>query len=629
MASETQIRIVVDSGQANRELDKLERNLKDTEGQSKKTGRSLRDLGKSFARIGASLVAITAAFGVFIRNQIQAGDQILKTADKIGITTDALQEYRFAAELSGVAQQQLDMGLQRFSRRAAEAAKGTGVMAKEFEALGISLRDSSGELRAVEEVMLDYADAIAATTDPQEQLRLAFKAFDSEGAALVNLFRQGRIGIEEMAQELQDMGGVIDRQSLQQMADLNDQMTKFSNLLQGRVNVFMRQFLTLLERWDVIEPTFRLDFRTVEEAAERYETLEHVIQANENAIKELRAAERGHGQMARGNADRQIENLNRINARRKVELQLVGAVLDRLREGGVDQAFIDEQERLAEIERLRIERLTELELAYNRVFSAELKQLDHLHDLKLLYDEGIISLDEFSDRVRELTGVFAQVDKEIDALFDDDDMWGFKQGADDAREFSAVMQDELARASVRAIEDMADAMVDFALTGEQSFADMTESILTNIAKMIVQMQILNALGANVGGTGFREGSFLGGLFGAANGAAFNKGVQQFARGGVVNAPTAFGMRGGLGVMGEKGPEAILPLQRQGGQLGVAGSPVNIVVNNNASGADADVAVSEDGTNIEVIVTDIVRAQLGSGGLDKSLRTNFGVQRRGR
>ena len=53
---------------------------------------------------------------------ISAAHVIDQTADKIGVEVDALQELRFAAKASGMEQQQLDMALLRFTRRAAEAA---------------------------------------------------------------------------------------------------------------------------------------------------------------------------------------------------------------------------------------------------------------------------------------------------------------------------------------------------------------------------------------------------------------------------------------------------------------------------------------------------------------------------
>ncbi|WP_434802947.1 phage tail tape measure protein [Paracoccus albus] len=74
---------------------------------------------------------------------------------------------------------------------------------------------------------------------------------------------------------------------------------------------------------------------------------------------------------------------------------------------------------------------------------------------------------------------------------------------------------------------------------------------------------------------------MSGVMPFADGAAFAQGrVMPFARGGIVTQPTHFPMRGGTGLMGEAGPEAIMPLTRGAdGKLGVAASggtrPVNV------------------------------------------------------
>ena len=68
------------------------------------------------------------------------------------------------------------------------------------------------------------------------------------------------------------------------------------------------------------------------------------------------------------------------------------------------------------------------------------------------------------------------------------------------------------------------------------------------------------------------GSLVQGILPFADGAPFSQGrVMPFAQGGIVSTATGFGMRGGVGLMGEAGPEAIMPLARgPDGKLGVKG-----------------------------------------------------------
>jgi hypothetical protein len=69
------------------------------------------------------------------------------------------------------------MALQRFTRRAAEAAQGTGEAKDALAQMGIALRDQSGNLRRSEDLLGDVADAFARIEDPAERVRLAFKLF--------------------------------------------------------------------------------------------------------------------------------------------------------------------------------------------------------------------------------------------------------------------------------------------------------------------------------------------------------------------------------------------------------------------------------------------------------------------
>lgn len=109
----------------------------------------------------------------------------------------------------------------------------------------------------------------------------------------------------------------------------------------------------------------------------------------------------------------------------------------------------------------------------------------------------------------------------------------------------------------------------------ESFAGAISRIAQNLATRLIDLAfkpIENALiNALTGGGAAGGGGFFASLFGFAKGGVFAGGAEltAFARGGVVNRPTVFPFAKGVGLMGEAGPEAILPLRRgKGGRLGV-------------------------------------------------------------
>jgi hypothetical protein len=227
MARRTQtyaIRLAVEGGgQVKAELVSVgqsgEQSLKRIETAGERASGGLKGLGRQaellrtgIRTLGGALIgaATVSGLGALIDRSISAADAVGKTADKIGVGVEALQELRFAAKASGVEQQTLDMALQRFTRRAAEAAQGTGEAKDALAQMGIALRDQSGNLRSSEDLLGDVADAFVRIEDPAERVRLAFKLFDSEGVALVNLLRGGSGALEEMRERARDLGIVLD-----------------------------------------------------------------------------------------------------------------------------------------------------------------------------------------------------------------------------------------------------------------------------------------------------------------------------------------------------------------------------------------------------------------------------------
>ncbi|MCG8433493.1 MAG: hypothetical protein MJA83_05635 [Gammaproteobacteria bacterium] len=211
-----------------------------------RTTKTINNVKTSIGLLAGALVGGKIAQGLnsIVRNTAALGDQLDKTAEKLGVTTDALQELRFAAGQTGVQERTLDMALQRFTRRAAEAARGTGEARDALSQMGISLRDEvTGNLRPTDQLLGDVAEAMRSTTDDGERLRLAFKLFDSEGAALVNTLKGGRGALEALRAQARATGGILDRSMIQMSVQLTDTMGEFRLAMRGVRNIIAKELI--------------------------------------------------------------------------------------------------------------------------------------------------------------------------------------------------------------------------------------------------------------------------------------------------------------------------------------------------------------------------------------------------
>lgn len=237
-----------------------------------------------------------------------------------------------------------------------------------------------------------------------------------------------------------------------------------------------------------------------------------------------------------------------------------------------------------EIEKLNEFRKIDLWVQQQSVGASE-EQIEKLREMAdVLKNEVGAALDEVNHRQ---SSMFAGITDGIQQWLD--------QTEDVAGKFQTV--------TVSAIDGLSDAFVDFLETGKLSFDDLANQIWKQITKIVFELLVVKPLmqsiqgmisvpengtatAGNSGGGGWMQaiGSFFGGMFGGGsfNGNVFSSGrMQAFANGGIVSSTTAFPMTGGkFGLMGERGPEAIMPLTRDSsGRLGVRTSGGGNTYNN--------------------------------------------------
>ena len=210
-------------------------------------GRKLGGVTKSIFSMRTALVGVAGAagFGLLIKSSLSATDSLAKTASKIGTTTEALSALRYAADVTGVATTTMDMALQRFTRRTAEAAKGTGEAKGAIRELGINAQELNR--MPLDQRMLVLADAFSGVKSESDRLRLAFKLFDSEGAALVNTLSLGREGLAELLGEAKALGAVMSSDAAKGVENASDSLTKLKAITKGLRDQFVAALAPAIE----------------------------------------------------------------------------------------------------------------------------------------------------------------------------------------------------------------------------------------------------------------------------------------------------------------------------------------------------------------------------------------------
>jgi hypothetical protein len=219
-------------GAVGRSVDKLKKRFPNLAavagGALNKVAGALKTVAKT---AGIAAAAGAGIFAFMVKSSMSATDNLAKTARKIGTTTEALSKMRYAADLTGVSATTMDMALQRFTRRTAEAAVGTGEAKGALKELNINAREMLK--LPMEEQMAELASAFEKVKNPADRVRLAMKLFDSEGVALVNTLGLGKEALEEMMGEAAALGIVMSQDAAEGVEDANDAFSRLGYLFKG------------------------------------------------------------------------------------------------------------------------------------------------------------------------------------------------------------------------------------------------------------------------------------------------------------------------------------------------------------------------------------------------------------
>lgn len=187
--------------------------------------------GVATAVAGAFALREVVSFGKEILNQ---ADVLAKQSGALGVSAEELQGWQHAAALSGSSAEEFTAAFTKFTRNVSEASdSAAGPAAQAFKRLGVSVKDSSGQLGAPIDLLDGVVSGLQGIQDPAKRTAAVMDLFGKSGARLLPLFDEGVEGIAKLRQEVKDLGASFDADFLANAQEVNDNVDRMKAGLRG------------------------------------------------------------------------------------------------------------------------------------------------------------------------------------------------------------------------------------------------------------------------------------------------------------------------------------------------------------------------------------------------------------
>lgn len=196
------------------------------------------------ALLGAGGVA---GLGKLTKDAIANADAIAKMADRIGVSTDALQQLTYVASQSGIPIEQMEVGLRKLNQVLADQAAGKKTV---LQQVGIDALDAAGKVRPLEEVLLDLADVFK-EIGPQSAagIRVLTLALgERSGTAFASALKDGSGAIRQMMDDAKRLGLVLEADLLRGAESAGDALDRMKDIVGANLTRVLLQLSPTLER---------------------------------------------------------------------------------------------------------------------------------------------------------------------------------------------------------------------------------------------------------------------------------------------------------------------------------------------------------------------------------------------
>ena len=200
---------------------------------------------------GAALVGILGAAGTALAkltiSTAQTADDLLTLSSTSGMSTDALQEFAYMADLVDTSVDTITSSVTRMVNNMNAARTGSGEAAAAFARLNVRVTNARGELRDSTEVFAEVVDKLGRMKNETERDAVAMKILGESARSLNPLIEAGGQRLKELANQAHEVGYVMDSETLSRFGALQDQldeMSKQSDALKNSLALALLPVLT-------------------------------------------------------------------------------------------------------------------------------------------------------------------------------------------------------------------------------------------------------------------------------------------------------------------------------------------------------------------------------------------------
>lgn len=236
--------------------DKVSPTLKNIQAQFKSFSKAAQSLGSEFKGLAALSLAplaggLTAAFAAAksaVFSMSEYGTAVDNTARSLGVASDNLQAFRYAADLGGSSAAQMDAALEMMNRKLADVAAGKNKDLPEMmKKLGISLYKANGELKRADELLPEVADAIRSQGTQAQKAYIATQLFGRSGQQMIKMLDGGSEGLAAARAEAEHFGAVLSEDDVAAATAFGDSLTRTRYAVQGVQNSIGSKLLPVLQ----------------------------------------------------------------------------------------------------------------------------------------------------------------------------------------------------------------------------------------------------------------------------------------------------------------------------------------------------------------------------------------------